>query len=164
VERNANFYSYHVTRCGRVFNKFGRELKQQTNQKGYKMVGLSIGDGKKITRTIHRLVALVYIPNPYNLSDVDHIDGDRTNNHITNLRWLTHGENIRHSYNSGRRSAVGENNARAILTNSEVHDICCLFENGYRPYQVRDMGYPYVLVQRIYNKRSWKSISNHYSF
>ena len=42
---------------------------------------------------IHRLVAEAFLPNPLGLRDVDHIDGDRTNNNLTNLRWVTHKEN-----------------------------------------------------------------------
>ena len=160
----ANYYSYHVTKDGRVFNKWGAELKQQRTPSGYLVVGITVSPYKKITKSIHRLVAEVYIPNTYKLSDVDHIDGDKDNNNVTNLRWLTHGENIRHSYKLGNRSCDGENNARSILSNLEVHDICTLFEKGYSCANLRDMGYPYHLIRPIKNRRNWKSISKDYTF
>lgn len=49
---------------------------------------------KRKMLTVHRLVALAFIPNPDNLPVVDHIDGDPRNNNVNNLRWVTHSENI----------------------------------------------------------------------
>jgi hypothetical protein len=121
-------------------------------------------DGKTITRGIHRLVAEVYLPNPNNLSDVDHIDGDRANNHLSNLRWLSHGDNIKHSYDTGRRSATGINNARCKTDENDVHNICFLLERNYTSACIRDMGFRYGLVRAIKLRQNWCSISNSYHF
>lgn len=162
--REANYYSYHVTKEGEVYNKWGAKLKSNDNGRGYQIVGITVAPYKRVTKAIHRLVAEVYLPNPYKLSDVDHIDGDKTNNKVDNLRWCTHGENIKHSFDGERRSARGSKNANAQLTEEEVHDICYLLSNGCSCPQIRDSGYPYVPVYLIRSKRTWKHISRYYSF
>lgn len=67
----------------------GKILKQTTCKKGYKTVTLE----KSKVYKVHRLVALAFIPNLENKPCVDHIDGNRANNEIKNLRWTTHKEN-----------------------------------------------------------------------
>ena len=55
-------------------------------------------NGEHEKRLMHRLVAEAFIPNPNGLPEVDHIDHDTKNNNVTNLRWVTHRENLHHSY------------------------------------------------------------------
>lgn len=115
-----DFFGYKVKENGEVYSKkTGKLMRPANNKKGYLIHNLRI-NGKSKCIAVHRIVALCYIPNPDNLSDVDHIDGDRKNNHVSNLRWLSHGDNIRHSYYLGSRSAVGENNARATLNKKKL--------------------------------------------
>ena len=80
---------------GRLQNchhKKGRILKPHTDKEGYKGVVLCVNQKRKTFR-LHRLVAAAFIPNPDNLPEIDHIDGDRANNHADNLRWVTVKEN-----------------------------------------------------------------------
>ena len=69
-------------------------------RKKYPHVTLSRG-GKSIGRLIHRLVAMAFIPNPLNLPEVNHIDGVKTNNAVTNLEWMTTADNKRHASKIG---------------------------------------------------------------
>lgn len=75
-----------------------RILKAKT--KRYAGVTLS-NSTKKIYPDIHRLVALAFIPNPNNKPCVNHIDGDKQNNCVSNLEWLNWDENIQHAYENG---------------------------------------------------------------
>ena len=68
---------------------------------GYSRVTLS-NSGKTTRMAVHRLVALAFIPNPYNKPVVNHIDNNPTNNHVTNLEWVTSKENAQHSSKQGR--------------------------------------------------------------
>lgn len=90
---------YAVSNKGRVMNlKTGRILKNVIDPHGYAFVWLCKGDGTKPKQiTVHKLVATAFIPNPYNLPQVNHIDECKTNNNVSNLEWVTASKNIRHS-------------------------------------------------------------------
>jgi len=89
------FPNYVVSNHGRVKNvKFDRFLDGKYRLNGYKEVGLRNNDGRSFL-SIHRLVAIHFIPNPENKPCVDHIEGKITDNHVSNLRWATHAENMR---------------------------------------------------------------------
>lgn len=81
---------YAVSSAGKVRNnKTGKILKQALNHKGYSIVAL----GKGKTKTVHRLVAETFIPNPDGKPCVDHINTVRYDNRVENLRWVTYSEN-----------------------------------------------------------------------
>lgn len=75
---------------------------QRTSRNGYKMTILS-KDNKQKNCTIHRLVALAFIPNPNNLPEVNHIDGDKSNNNSSNLEWTDRSGNNSHALRTGLR-------------------------------------------------------------
>jgi hypothetical protein len=83
------FENYSIGNFGNVKNnKTNRILKSFLNSKGYKKVFI-----KDKSFFIHRLVGIAFIPNPDNKTSVDHIDNNKTNNNINNLRWCTYSEN-----------------------------------------------------------------------
>ena len=91
------YLNYQVSWWGRVVNtKTGRILRARLGPLGYHRVNLSTG-GKKKTHTIHQLVAREWVRNPGEKQCVDHIDGNRKNNHWENLRYATHAENAQNS-------------------------------------------------------------------
>lgn len=96
------FYQYYVSSCGRVFGCKGNEMKQTTTNRGYKRITLSI-DGKEERWSVHRLVALLFVPNSEQKPQVNHIDGNKENNDVSNLEWCTASENCRHAFKEGLR-------------------------------------------------------------
>lgn len=79
-----------------------RIMKPKRNKNGYMEVNL-IKDSKRKTFKVHRLVAINFLDNNYNKKEVNHIDGDKTNNLINNLEWVTPSENQIHSYSVLKR-------------------------------------------------------------
>lgn len=90
------YEGYLATEDGRIYStKTGIFLKFNASR-GYYAVSVRV-DGKETKPYVHQLVAKTYIPNPENKLQVNHIDGDKFNNNISNLEWLTQSENICHS-------------------------------------------------------------------
>ena len=105
-----------VIQSGINYKYKGRVLKQEIC-KGYKRVSLS--KGKIIKRfQVHRLVSLYFLNNLENKPCVNHKDGNKFNNHIENLEWVTYSENEIHSY-----SVLGKINHNRKLIKSEIDDI-----------------------------------------
>jgi hypothetical protein len=86
---------------GRI-TKRGGIKKQTPTKRGYKSVTLS-KLGKSKTLLVHRLVAIAFIPNTNKKPCINHKDGVKTNNNVENLEWVTHSENIKHSWDIGIR-------------------------------------------------------------
>ncbi|MFB4275792.1 NUMOD4 domain-containing protein [Nonomuraea sp. MTCD27] len=78
----------------------GRILRPGTGSNGYLFVILS-KNARSTNARIHRLVAAAFLPNPEQRPEVNHLDGDKTNNHVTNLEWATRQENVRHACETG---------------------------------------------------------------
>lgn len=98
---NGQETNYEIYDDGRCFNKKTQKfLKGSIKNTGYKMVLLTI-DGKKKDYSLHRLVAENFLPNPENKPYVNHIDGNKTNNCIENLEWITPRDNIKHVVDTG---------------------------------------------------------------
>lgn len=92
------FPDYEVSNLGRVCSfkgRYPRILKPRKNRCGYLYVILYTG-GKGVRKTIHRLVAEAFVPNPENKPEVNHIDEDKKNNVAENLEWVTRRENNNH--------------------------------------------------------------------
>lgn len=92
---------YEVSDTGLIFShKTNRLLKCSLTTHGYKRVALNTGH-KSTFKHIHRIVAEAFIPNPDNLPQVNHVDGDKTNNHVSNLEWCNNSQNQQHAYDTG---------------------------------------------------------------
>jgi hypothetical protein len=92
--------------------KNGKVLKNRVDSKGYPFVGLYRAS-KGTQERVHRLVAKAFIPNPRNLPQVNHIDGDRANPAVANLEWVTLVENLRHAHDVLNRWTTGYHTPRS---------------------------------------------------
>lgn len=118
---------YQVSNLGRVrsmprkgthINKI-HILKSNKNYKGYLHVSLTKKCVSK-TKSIHRLVAETFIPNPDNLPQVNHKDGNKLNNCVDNLEWITNYDNLIHSIRIGLRKnsyKKGKDHCRSVIVN-----------------------------------------------
>ena len=78
-------------------------IPSNCNSKHYWRVGIQINNKRKCF-SVHRLVATAFIPNPNNLPQINHIDGNKDNNHVSNLEWCDNGYNQRHAMEHGLKS------------------------------------------------------------
>ena len=138
--------NYSVSNLGEVKNdSTGRILKQANHSHGYKNIQI----GKGNTKYIHRLVAGAFIPNPENKPEVNHKDGNKQNNNVDNLEWVTSSENKQHAESNGlvnhsmaQKKAVSKSSSRSNFENNkaikigidEASEICEAYETGIFSY------------------------------
>lgn len=95
-----SYKNYSVTRDGNIISSHSGEYLTKTKVGGYHSSTLRI-NGVSVTKSVHRLVALAFIPNPDNLPTVNHKDGNGFNNHVDNLEWATHRQQAVHAHANG---------------------------------------------------------------
>ena len=112
------FAKYEVSAEGEIrsHKNGGRILKPTPNHRGYMRVSF-YQDGKAHWRSVHRVVAQAFIPNPKSLPQVNHQDSDKGNNRADNLEWVTGQENIDHAAENFKR---GSDHYAAKLTEPDV--------------------------------------------
>lgn len=92
---------YSITKCGKIYSHLtNRWMKLPLNKSGYQTVDLR-NNGKRIHGIVSRLVAQTFIHNPEFKPQVNHIDGNKLNNHVDNLEWVTQQENTNHAESNG---------------------------------------------------------------
>lgn len=142
------FDKYYVSNLGRVksssYRNTGKEyiLKQHTNKDGYKTLVIMVGFKKAKSYLVHRLVALAFINNPNNYSDVDHKDRCRDNNRVDNLQWVSHLDNVRLSNKRGRdysymKGRIPNNSKKCMCV--ETGEIFESYHHAARRF--RELGY-----------------------
>ena len=154
---------YMVSNLGNVMSIGGKHgsptmnvLRQQTMTSGYKKVCLSMGKKGVKQVGVHRLVALAFIPNPEHKQQVNHKDGDKTNNRLENLEWVTRSENQLHACRVLGKGKGSRFHA-VKLTPSEVIEI---FKREGTYAQIgRDYGISATMVKAIKTRKSWKKVT-----
>lgn len=112
-EKVVGYEEYSVDTNGVVYSKKGNPLKYSRNHKGYCMVNFMI-NGKRKGFAIHTLVAKQFITNKdITKTQVNHKDGNKTNNNVENLEWVTPKENTQHSISILGNDNIGERNPNA---------------------------------------------------
>jgi hypothetical protein len=114
-----NYPNYSVTKDGKVWTHiYDKWMKLNKGKVGYYTVGLW-HNMKHKKMYIHRLVAMTYLENNNNLACVNHIDGDKLNNNITNLEWCSASDNNRHAHKLGLNYISQSNRVEASRTAKE---------------------------------------------
>ncbi len=130
---------YQVSSLGNVFSvKSGKVLSPADNGKGYLKVNLwRNGDCKQ--RYIHSLVAREFIGHCPDGCNVNHIDGNKSNNTYTNLEYVTFSDNSLHALDCGLNPSRGETHNMAVLTRDDVDEIRQFLEDGLLQREVAEM-------------------------
>lgn len=145
-----------------TYMRKGGLIKGSVGKKGYRLIVLNTQTNRG-TYTIHRLVAQHFIPNPDDLPQVNHIDGNKLNNTVTNLEWVTNQQNRDHAMKNGlHRVTFGEERENAILDDDKVRDIKLNFEKGRGKknsnYFAKKYGVHKQTILNIMNGKKWKHI------
>lgn len=128
-----NFKGYSVAIDGTVTNlRRGTTVKHQENNCGYMRVQMCGGESKP-RFFVHRIVAELYIPNPLNLPQVNHKDGNKKNNHVSNLEWVTASQNHKHAFSElGKQPTrvCGDKSGAQKITLAQIEEARELVESG----------------------------------
>lgn len=155
---------YAVSDCGRVFawsvttrHRRGqlRELAQTINPNGYRYVRITRSKTSR-PNTVHRLVALMFLPPPSpGQGIVRHLDGNQTNNRVSNLAWGTYAENMADCIRHGR-TLRGTRNTNAKLTDNVIRAVRLLAADGFSPPALAAFfGVDANTVQRVITGEHW---------
>lgn len=148
IWKEINDFSYEISSYGRVRHKVTKRIRKlEVHDAKYLRVKLH-----KKNLKVHRLVGLYFISNPENKPEINHKDGNKHNNHVDNLEWVTPEENVRHALERGliQRSLTEQE----IL---KIYEECWVNQKRMRDivdeYEISEM-----IVQNIKFKRNYKDI------
>lgn len=152
------FSKYYITSKGEIYSEWFCEYSALClRPNGYYQVGMQKDDGSWCSLRVHRLVALAFIPNPENKPAVNHIDGNKLNNNVSNLEWCTFQENNEHMF----RTNLHDKN----ITNEQAKEVCMRLSMGQQQFQISsEMGICRDTVNGIKNKGYYKYISKDYNW
>lgn len=140
-EKWVDVNGYKISNIGKIIGKNGREIKGSISKWGYKTCSINLGSDYGVVHGFHRVIATVFIPNPENKPEVNHIDGNKLNNRADNLEWVSKKENQRHASHVLNKR-VGKYHYDTNLSDEIVIDI-------YNKCKYTDM--KYEEIARIYN-------------
>lgn len=151
---------YMITSLGRVITVKSDNhsiMKPCINKRGYHKIALY--DKGRLTLYIHRLVGCAFVDNPDNKNQINHIDGNKTNNNFNNLEWCTAKENTQHAFKTQLNCNQGEKNVNAKLTAEQVLEIRMLLKHKLAIKKVAGMyNVSTGAICAIKYNKTWKSI------
>ena len=168
---DGNKTGYEVDDCGNIYSHNKKRTKvillsQYIDKDGYHRVSLYY-KGKYYNRLVSRLVAMEFIPNLDNKPQVNHKDGNKSNNRANNLEWVTLQENIAHAWRTGlATNHVGEDHSTTVYSRSQIEKICEELVKNVKTMDeiANSVGVPYTIVKQIKNHVIWNNISVNYDF
>jgi hypothetical protein len=154
-EFRALFQTWEINCDGMVRNKTTkRELKQRLRRDGYVDIKLNY---KRYL--VHRLIAIVFIPNPLRLPQINHIDGVRNNNDISNLEWVDQFQNMEHAIKTGLfPDRAGVKNGRATISEDTARQIKLMLAKKISNTAIaKELNVSYGVVTNIKRGIAWKN-------
>ena len=146
-----------ITKVDGNTQTFKERILKPNYKRGYVNVGLS-KKGKLKTFTVHRLVAEAFKLNPDNKPEVNHINGIKDDNRVSNLEWNTSAENQRHAYNTGLQiSQKGSKHGKSTLTDKIVLAIRAS-KNKTHQQLADEFQISRQHIGNIINRKKWKHI------
>ena len=109
---------YMVSNMGRVKGVRKPIIRQHDNGLGYLQCKIKMKEGRARFLKVHRMVATAFIPNPHGKPEINHIDGNKANNAVSNLEWVTHSENVRKGWENGQFEKAREASRANMIGNS----------------------------------------------
>lgn len=152
---------YLISPTGSVYSTRSKKLLSPFVSSGYLQVELNV-NGVARKHLIHRLVAQAYLPNPSNLPCVNHKDGNKLNNSVSNLEWCTYKENMEHASKQGLLKTVGSNNPASKLTEKDVKYIKSVYKKGDLEFGLSALGRKFNVdhkaIWSIVNRITWRTV------
>lgn len=153
--------NYWVSNLGNIKNKKGHILVQALHRTLYRRVRLCVLY-QKYSRSVHRMVAEAFLENPENKPEVNHKDGNKSNNHVENLEWVSKTENMSHAVTAGKIDNPFGREARNSKYVTKVFDLAGnLVHTTYGNQELKDLGFDYRNVHAVITGRQ-KTHRNHY--
>lgn len=156
---------YEVSNLGKIRNAKTKKIrKENVLPKGYCFVTGSLGSrNQKITFKNHRVVAETFLPNPDNLPEVNHKDGNKLNNQVSNLEWCTGAENMKHASEHGLlKPKCGEEIPISKLTADDVRYIRDNYIPRHYKFGTRGLGRKFNVdketIRSVLNNKTWTHI------
>ena len=162
------YMDYSIDEYGGIYHN-GNKLAWHINENGYATITLHNAHGYKYYK-VHRLVMYNFdkVFHPF-LTDVNHKDGNKLNNHISNLEWCTRSYNIKHAYDNGLHlpaPSKGEKNGNSKYTKKVISKVIIDIHNGKlsRTEISEKYGIPKETISAIKTKRIWRWLSEEMGF
>jgi len=157
---------YTINVMGQVYSSHTKQyLKPFKNPSGYLLVDIH-HNKESYYRQVHRLVAEAFIPNPKHLPTVNHIDGNKENNDVTNLEWMSIKDNVRHAWKTGLvKPRYGTDNPANKYTEEQIHTVCqhleCPILHNYEIAKICCVDV--TTIRDIKFRGKWKQIADLYN-
>ena len=158
---NRSGHKYYIDTNGVVINETTGDILKGRLKNGYHLVCIN-----QKYHPVHRFVAMAFLERTDDRNFVNHIDGNKSNNHVSNLEWCTHQENVKHAVDTGLWvSKIGVEHGMCKTNEEEVRLVCSLLERKknwqYIKHLVRMTRNTYLNIRR---RRTWKHVSCDYKF
>lgn len=166
IQRALDQRIYYVDDEGNIWkNVYGQEnrqirmVKPSTHRQTGRVYFTMTFEGITKSVLVNRMVAIALLPNPMNHPDVNHLDGNKANNHPSNLEWASRSENEKHAFRTGLKATRGSQNSNAKLTAADVLAIRQKAADGASNAVIaKEYGVSPATIQAVVLKKTWSHL------